>query len=789
MSIDSKLSRMQWIDSIANLIFNRRKIVLSIFIIISGILAYSASKLEIQSGFNKMIPMDHEYMEVFKEYENTFGGANKIMVALKTSDGDIYSNEFLQTLKGIHEDVFFLSGVERASVQSLYSSSSIYLEVTEDGFRGGAVLPNNFDESQETMNEFRSNLLKSDLVGRIVGSDFKSAMVAATLRDDDPNTGQRLDVKKVGAELEKIRAKYEKGPYSLHIIGFAKSASDIAAGAQGVLTFFLVAFIITAVLLLWYTKSISLSFWALTVALIPVLWLLGLLPLMNMSLDPMSILVPFLIFSIGVSHAVQMCNAWKIDVNHGMDSFNAARASFMKLFIPGASALLANAVGFMVIALVNIEIVRELALTATIGVTLMIFTNKLLLPILLSYIQIKAKKGDYPIIVSDKLEHLWTTVSLVATKPYALVMIAVGVVILAAGVWEARHLNVGDMGRGVPELRPESRYNKDIEVISKSFSVGLDDLSVVAETPKEGACVDFETLETLDRFEFYMKQNPTVQSVRGMAGFVKNATAGYSEGDIKWAVIPDTQQQRAQSAALSTRGFGSDLSNRSCSAMLVSLFASNHQAATIKSLVNDIKQFKDSFDTEELKIRLATGSLGVMAATNEAVEAADKWVNLTLFISVGVLCLLTFRSIRITLCIILPLGLSVVLCNALMALLGIGLKVNTLPVVALGVGVGVDYGIYLFEVMRHEMQSRSASLRDAFAEALKQRGTASLFTAMTLTIGVATWVFSDLKFQADMGILLAFMFIVNLIGALLLTSALAAFIVTNATDKNKVIDK
>lgn len=789
MSIDSKSSRNKWIDSIAGLIFSRRKIVLSIFIIISVILAYSAAKLEIQSGFNKMIPMDHEYMEAFKEYENTFGGANKIMVALKTSDGDIYSNEFLQILKGIHEDVFFLSGVERASVQSLYSSSSIYLEVTEDGFRGGAVLPNNFDESQETMNEFRSNLLKSDLVGRIVGSDFKSAMVAATLREDDPNTGQRLDVKKVGAELEKIRAKYEKGPYSLHIIGFAKSASDIAAGAQGVLTFFLVAFIITAVLLLWYTKSISLSFWALTVALIPVVWLLGLLPMMNMSLDPMSILVPFLIFSIGVSHAVQMCNAWKIDVNHGKDSLNAARASFMKLFIPGASALLANAVGFMVIALVNIEIVRELALTATIGVTLMIFTNKLLLPILLSYIQIKAKKDSYTTSVSNKLDHVWTTVSLVATKPYALMMIAIGVVILAAGIWEARQLNVGDMGRGVPELRPESRYNKDIEVISKSFAVGLDDLSVVAETPKEGACVDFETLETLDRFEFYMKQNPAVQSVRGMAGFVKNATAGYSEGDIKWAVIPDTQQQRAQSAALSTRGFGSDLSNRSCSAMLVSLFASNHQAATIKSLVNDIKQFKESFDTEELKIRLATGSLGVMAATNEAVEAADKWVNLTLFISVGVLCLLTFRSIRITLCIILPLGLSVVLCNALMALLGIGLKVNTLPVVALGVGVGVDYGIYLFEVMRHEMQSRSASLRDAFAEALKQRGTASLFTAMTLTIGVATWVFSDLKFQADMGILLAFMFIVNLIGALLLTSALAAFIVTNAADKNKVIDK
>jgi predicted RND superfamily exporter protein len=785
MSNNSISRKEKLVKSIENLIFLNREIVLSIFIVISLVLAAASTKLEIQAGFNKMIPMDHEYMQAFKEYENTFGGANKIMVAIKTSDGDIYSNEFLKILKNIHEDVFFLSGVERASVQSLFSSSSIYLEVTEDGFRGGPVLPNNFNDSQETMNEFRSNLLKSDLVGRIVGSDFKSAMVAATLRDEDATTGKQLDVKKVGAELEKIRSKYETGPYSIHIIGFAKSASDIAAGAQGVLIFFLLAFMVTAALLLWYTKSIGLSFWALSVALIPVVWLLGLLPIMGMSLDPMSILVPFLIFSIGVSHAVQMCNAWKMDVIAGNDSLSAARASFKKLFIPGASALLANAVGFMVIALVNIEIVRELALTATIGVTLMIFTNKLLLPILLSYIKVNKKSEDSNYLKSTKNNDYWAYVSLVATKPYALATIAAAIAILGVGVWEARQLHVGDMGRGVPELRPESRYNKDIEVISNSFAVGIDDLSVVAESPKEGACVDFQTLETLDRFEFYMKQHPAVQSVRGMAGFVKNATAGYSEGDIKWAVIPDTQQQRAQSAALSTRGFGSDLSNRSCSAMLVSLFASDHQASTIKSLINDIKTFKDSFDTDELKLRLATGSLGVMAATNEAVEAADKWVNLTLFISVGLLCLLTFRSVPITLCIILPLGLSVVLCNALMAVLGIGLKVNTLPVVALGVGVGVDYGIYLFEVMRHEMEERKASLRDAFLEALKQRGTASLFTALTLTIGVATWVFSDLKFQADMGILLAFMFVVNLIGALLLTSALAAFIVPNKSIKSK----
>jgi predicted RND superfamily exporter protein len=152
-------------------------------------------------------------------------------------------------------------------------------------------------------------------------------------------------------------------------------------------------------------------------------------------------------------------------------------------------------------------------------------------------------------------------------------------------------------------------------------------------------------------------------------------------------------------------------------------------------------------------------------------------VNLALFLSVGVLCMLTFRSLRLTLCVILPLALVTVLCNGLMAMLGIGVKVNTLPVVALGVGVGVDYGIYLFERIKHEMEHAGRSLKDAYVEALKQRGTASLFTAVTMTISVGTWYFSALKFQADMGILLAFMFLVNVFGAILLAPALAAYLV------------
>ena len=285
-----------------------------------------------------------------------------------------------------------------------------------------------------------------------------------------------------------------------------------------------------------------------------------------------------------------------------------------------------------------------------------------------------------------------------------------------------------------------------------------------------------EVMDKLEEFETTIRQVDGVATVRSIAGFVKLTTQNYAETAIKWRMLPEETAQIAQGTSFATR-FGPEFMNSTCSSLPVSIFTSDHQATTISHIIDQIKLFKEKNDTDEFTFRLASGNVGVMAATNEAVHAADKWVNLALFASVTLLCLLEFRSIMVTLCIILPLGLVTILCNAVMTMLDIGLKVNTLPVVALGGGVGVDYGIYLFERMKHEIADTGMCLRDAFVSALKQRGTASVFTAVTMTISVITWLWSDLKFQADMGLLLAFMFLVNMFGAILLLPALAAFLV------------
>lgn len=766
-----------WVGRISYWIFHLRKPLLVLFILLTILLGYMATNLRVGAGFSKMVPLKHEYMQTFLEYQNDFGGADKILVALKAREGDIYTKPFMETLRKVTEEVFYIKGVERSSVTSPFTPNVRYTEVVEDGFRGGNIVASDFSGTPEQLGKVRENVGKSDWIGRIVATDGTAALIVATLQERDPDTGERLDLREIAHKLEAIRTATENDRVSVHIIGFAKAIGDIADGAGGVMVFFAVAFAITTVLLYWYCGSAMLTGYALICAIVPVIWLLGLLPLLGLMLDPMSILVPFLIFSIAVSHAVQMTSAWKLEMLQGADGVVASRKSFQKLFVPGAVALLANAIGFMVIGFVEIEMVRELTLTATLGVTVMIITNKMLLPILLSYRRItpeQAKKMHGKEGVADKF---WERFGVLATKKGGSVAIAVALIALAGGMQMARGLKIGDLGDGVPELRPDSRYNQDVRQITKDFAIGVDVLQVIAEAKgADSPCVDRAVMDKMEEFELSLRQNDGVAAVRGLAGFVKTVTQSYAELNNKWYTLPEDKAQIAQGVGFATR-LGNELMNSTCTAMPVSIFTRDHQATTIGDIVHQIKRFKESFDSENLIFRLASGNVGVMAAMNESVEAADKWVNLALFASVGLLCLIMLRSATATLCIILPLALVTILCNAMMAWLDIGVKVNTLPVVALGVGVGVDYGIYLFETMKHEMHAKALGVRDAFVAALKLRGTASVFTAVTMTAAVATWAFSALKFQADMGVLLAFMFLVNAFGAILLLPALAAYLV------------
>ena len=767
----------KFIEKLSAIIFNNRKMWLIVFAILTVGFAISASQLKVDAGFNKMVPLKHPYMKVYKEYETVFGGANRVAIALVQKQGDIYNPEFMAKLKALTNDILVLEGVEKPSVRSLFTPNTRFIEVVEEGFAGGNVIPATFQGTPEDMVIVRGNVQKSSEIGRTVATDFTGALVIAGLLEAIPKDGgrvEKLNYFELSGKLDELRAKYEGPNHTVHIIGFAKAVGDISSGARGVIMFFLVAFIITAVLMWWFVKDLKLTLVALVVAMMPVLWLLGTLPIIGFGIDPLSILVPFLIFSIGVSHAVQMTKSWEREVIGGADSLTAAKHSFAAIFIPGTLALVTNVLGFAVIMLIPIDIVRELGITASLGVAWMIITNKMLLPIMLSYLSMSKSALGKEASQEHRVEQIWHTASSCVKKERAAVIVAISALVLALGLWKAHDLKVGDYGSGVPELRETSRYNMDNGVIVQKFAVGVNTLGVVAQTKGvQGACTNYDIMSTIEKFDWYMQNVEGTQSVLSLPGLARNINAGFNEGNLKWRQLPRETTMLAQSVTPIDTATG--LLNPDCSAMQVLINTTDQQGETLKRLVSEVKNISKDVNSDKLEFKLATGNMGVTAATNEAVDSARYEMHAAIFGALLLMCWATFRSLRATLCILIPLAIVSVLCEALMPLLGIGLKVSTLPVIALGVGVGVDYGIYLFDRLEVHLEE-GMDLGAAFFEALKERGAAMVFTAVTMTLGVGTWAMSALKFQADMGVLLAFMFFLNMLGAIFLLPALATFL-------------
>lgn len=763
------------VAQIARWLIAWRKPLGVLFLLITVALGWSATQVHLDPGFNKLIPLRHPFMESFLKHAARFSSANRVLVNVRwKGEGDIYNPEFMKALRGVTDEVFFTPGVNRGAVFSLFTPNVKYIEVTEEGFSGEVVIPSNFKDDAEGLAQVRANVARSGAVGRLVANDQRAALVQADLLEQDPGTGKKLDYAAVAAKLEEIRAKFDSDQIEINIVGFAKVIGDVMDGLFTVVMFFGIAFLITAALLWLYSRSLKLTVLALLVATLPVIWLLGLLPLLGLGIDPMSILVPFLIFSIGVSHAVQMTNAWKQDVMSGIGSKAAAEDAFCKLAIPGTVALLTNALGFMVIMLIDIPIVHELGITACLGVTLMIATNKMILPIVLSHMRIARPALDRADGLSPGAVRnvRWWAVSAFTLPRPALWAIVVSLALLAAGALQSRHLLTGDIGSGVPELRADSRYNRDNDKIVASYSIGMDVLSVYGETQNlEEACLNWPVMDAVERYDFFMRGVDGVRSVSTVAGIAKRAAAANNEGNPRWAALQRTETALRTGSKALDPALG--LNDEGCKTINMVAFLKDHDGATLKHVVGEVEKFIAADQTPNIKFRLAGGNAGVAAATNEAVEHAEVQMLASIFGAITLLCWLTFRSWKAVLCIIVPLTIVSILCNALMALLGIGLKVPTLPVIALGVGVGVDYGIYLFERMQHELDDKGSSLREAFYQAMRQRGTAAVFTAITMSIGVGTWAFAPLKFQADMGILLAFMFLVNVLGAIFLLPAMA----------------
>ncbi len=759
------------VNGFESFLFRHRVFVIILFMLTTLFLGFQASNLKMDAAFIKNIPLNHSYMQTYLKHQKQFGGANSIMVAVEDTSGDIFNETFFDALKNVHDQLFFIPGVDRSQVKSLFSPSTRFTEVVEDGFAGGPVIPADFSTTEAGLAIVRGNIEKAGIVGRLIAEDYSAAMVSAQLMDFDPQTGEPLDTLAFAEQLEQeLRTQFENDDIKIHIIGFAKMAGDVAEGAKGVMLFFLIAILVTAIMVYLFSKSLVLTFLPLACSLIAVIWQLGLLTVVGFGLDPMSILIPFLVFAIGVSHSVQMINAVRRRVADGETTKAAAALAFRSLLIPGGIALLSDTVGFLTLLAIDIGIIRELAISASLGVGVIILTNLILLPLVISYTHVSVPK-KLANESQSKINQLWRKLSLFATPKYAIWVLVITAVLYGFGAQQASLMKVGDLQGGAPALHLDSRYNQDTFYITDKFSITTDVMTVIVEAFPE-ACTYHSVLTQIDEFEWIIGNTPGVEATASLASVAKRVNAGFNEGNPKWQVLPRTTASLVQ--AVGRVPTTSGLLNSNCSVMPVYLFLKDHKAETIELVIEKVKALSAEMDNDKIQFKLASGPVGVMAATNEAVAEAQLPMMLYVYGAVFVLCLISFRSLRATIAVILPLYVVSTLAQALMTQLDIGLAVSTLPVIALGVGIGVDYGIYILSTMAVRLRD-GMKVQDAYYEALVERGSAVIFTGLTLAIGVSTWFFSALKFQMDMGILLTFMFLVNMLGAIIILPAIAAF--------------
>ena len=761
------------------LLFNNRIVIVALCLFITLVLGYQARGLSLNAAFEKMIPTGHPYIVNFLENRKQLSGmGNTLRIAVESKSGTIFDAEYLETVRKLSDEVFLLPGVDRPYMKSVWAPSVRWTGVTEEGLDGGPVIPDDYDGSAPSLEQVRINVERSGEVGQLVAANYKSSIVLVPLQEKVSETGERIDYHALSQRVEELRAKYESDKVAIHITGFAKVVGDLIDGLRQVLVFFAAAIVICTAVLFWYTRCLRSTLLVVFCSMVAVVWLLGLLPTLGYELDPYSVLVPFLVFAIGMSHGAQKMNGIMQDVGRGTHRWVAARYTFRRLFLAGMTALLADAVGFAVLMVIDIQVIRDLAVTASIGVAVLIFTNLVLLPILLSYTGVSpaaAKRSlKAELLESNDAQHrkhpFWAFLDLFTRRFWATVAVAVGLALGIIGLMVSSHLKIGDTDPGAPELRADSRYNLDNAFMVDNYAASSDVFIIMVKTPQY-ACAHYSTLMAVDALSRELQKLPGVEAISSLAGIAKVANAGMNEGSLKWFEVPRSQDMLN---AIITRA-PREMFNQNCDLLTVYAYLKDHKADTLTSVVGVVEEFAAKYDSDEVRFLNAAGNAGIEAATNIVVKKANVQMLFLVYAAVIVLAFITFRSWRAVVCAVVPLMITSVLCEALMVWLNIGVKVATLPVIALGVGIGVDYALYVMTVTLARMKE-GMSLSEAYYKALIFTGKVVVLTGITLGIAVATWVWSPIKFQADMGILLAFMFVWNMLGALILLPALAHFL-------------
>lgn len=749
-------------------IFNNPRKVLTLIALLTVFFALRIPGLKIYTDFADLLPQQHPYIQLHNSIKDDFGGANVLVVGIEFDEGDIFTNERLALIDRVTQAVDNLPGVNHNLVSSVTHRNSRKIWLTEVGSINSQPY---FDATKGPYDAEALAGMKADVsanprvFGPLVAPDLKMALVKAQLIE-----GQ-LDYEKTFTQLRQLRDEITADGIILYATGQPVLVGWAYTYMDQILQIFAFTVLTMLALLIFHFRKAYGVLIPLGGVLISTVWGLGIISLLGYNLDPLGLVIPFLIAARAMSHGVQLVERYYAEAASSGNGPAAAKATFDSLFRPGSLGVVSDAIGLLLIAVGSIPLNTHLGIYASLWAITVVLSVLIGVPLLLSILPTPRE----PRLKETILRHLGASSSRIVSRPgnaRTLLLMAAAAVVL--GMIAASNVQIGDSEPGSPILYPGHDYNISSRVVNERFP-GSEELYVVAETDEKGGLKRPEVLKALAGFQAHMLTDPSVGGAKSLPDLIKQVNRLMHNNDPRWYQIPHDERyvgglMFTYMASSPIPGALDEFNNTDDQVANLVFYYKDRQGETIRRAIHMAKQWIDEHGDEVagLTIKLAGGTLGVAAAMNESAYQTNLIVLPLVFLLIFAFVTIFYTSWHAGLMMLLAMLFATTLTYAYMGLSGLNIDINTVPVIAVGIGVGIDYSIYMMDRIREEM-AKCQDLSHSVQRAISTTGMAISFTALTLMAGIVMWViFSDLRFQSDSALLLCVMIVINGITAMLL---------------------
>lgn len=737
--------------------------------------AFQITKMEMFTQFLDLFPSNHPYVEVHKQYSRFFGSAYQATIMLEVKDGDIFNTDTLEKMVRIQSAVDLIPGVDHFGISSIASNQETIVRETPDGISVKPIMKE-VPKNEKEILDLKKKVFTSDhIYGTLVSWDQKALLLNANFHQG------KLDFNVLFDKFMDIKKLEEDENHKLYLSGQPLIYGWIYHHLPEMGVIFALTIVIILVMLYAYMHGSGYWWVPFLTAVISSIWGLGFAAMWGFHFDPLIIVIPFLLSARAISHAVQWYERFIDEYCRTEDTVEAAHITGAALFPPGLLGIVTDAAGLFVISLTPIPILKNLAYLGTAWALSVVFAVLVFMPLFFAWVSsVKLPESVKECKIGRIEQFLIRMTAWTFGKGRSAVLLCAAGVLLF-GIVSSAQLKYGDANPGSPILRQDSEYNMDTAKVNSRFP-GVDQMWVVFEADGEyPAIVKPELMKGMEALKMHMSKDPNVGHVMSMADLAKGLHMLVYGNDPKFETIPKDRKTLGDLLSFYKMGAGpGDLDKwaiPSFDAANVRIFLKDHKGETISQVIEQVRTFiSENQDLMKNAVMKPAGGLGgILAAANEVIAVKNHQLLIMVLGIVFVLCTLTYRSMLAGAMFVLSLVMANFLAFAYMGFKNIGLNINTLPVVALGIGLGVDYGLYIISRIKDTYEEKN-NLSTAVVTGVSTSGRAVFMTATMMTGGVFFWYFSPLRFQAEMGILLGILMISNMLVGILVLPAIVSML-------------